>query len=834
MKSLSLYIDRWYIAAAINSDNIPHRVVLPNKEDRIWLYFYEDIYNDRVIYGKNYQRHFLDKELNYNGDIFAKIIKNGETFKRFGKDVSIKEIFKASEIFDHLRSEFSENEVVNTYISFSADVSYAAQKVFLDILDENSFSVKESVARISHLAVELSNKKGLLDDSKCILVVTACNENLRFVVYKRSEKVFIRKGNEGILKGHGTDLRGRALLEQIVWEINNSSKFLNKEEEEYEIIRLSQNLEPWLLRLDNTKQGRPVVYNEITFSRTPYNKQSATILKNVIEERTKAIVNIVVDNIVQHVINSDVITSDISHVIFVGDSFKNAMFKEALLQRYPVNSSHIINYLDKDLPEIVGIYSQIDLSQFDSLRKNIDTLSQEQLEQIRIAEKDRKAREQAEMRQKEINQANAAVKEAEKKFAAAMQDAENYEKKGDYSSMIDLLNIALQIKPEDTDAKNQLEQATRKLSEIKVKSEQYNKIIRQAQDAFKERKWQEAYSKASAALDLKPDSLEATRIKSDSERKQKLLESVKEFLLRADTFIGQKLYKEALEELKKAKYADADNSEINQRIKKIELVQKAQQEQVKNLKDSLDKLVEVGNYEEAIKICSELMDKDSENNREWRERIITLRDLQNKQKVQTELFDNLQKRIHDADFNDNWSTLLQLCPEALTIKKDSYIERIYNKAKVKYEVEQKEENYQSLVHKITSLIVEKNFEEATSLTKQLQSDFPEHKDKAKSLFRRIFEAEEPDSEKMLDDAIDENKHIPVVGFKQNPKTKTDKVKNKDFFEEDFVVPEKAEKPKRTTSHNPTKKPQTDTSFFDSFSQQQSTKKKKITNDDFNF
>ena len=161
MKTLSLYIDRWYIAAAVCYDNIPRRIDLPNREDRIW------------------QKHDLDKELHYYGDIFSKVVKEDETFKRFGKDVSLKEIFKASDILEHLTRDFNENEKIDTYISFSVDVSYAAQKVFLDILEENNFVIKESVARISHLAVELSNKKGLLNNSNCILVITACNENLR-------------------------------------------------------------------------------------------------------------------------------------------------------------------------------------------------------------------------------------------------------------------------------------------------------------------------------------------------------------------------------------------------------------------------------------------------------------------------------------------------------------------------------------------------------------------------------------------------------------------------------------------------------------------------------
>ena len=43
-------------------------------------------------------------------------------------------------------------------------------------------------------------------------------------------------------------------------------------------------------------------------------------------------------------------------------------------------------------------------------------------------------------------------------------------KNGDYSSMIDLLNIALTLKPDDKEVKKMLDEANRKLSEIKVKN----------------------------------------------------------------------------------------------------------------------------------------------------------------------------------------------------------------------------------------------------------------------------------------------------------------------------------------------------------------------------
>lgn len=749
MKTLSLYIDRWYIAAAVCYDNIPRRIDLPNREDRIWLYFYEDINNDRVIYGKSYQKHYLDKELHYYGDIFSKVVKEDETFKRFGKDVSLKEIFKASDILEHLTRDFNENEKIDTYISFSVDVSYAAQKVFLDILEENNFVIKESVARISHLAVELSNKKGLLNDSNCILVITACNENLRYVVYKQSNNVFVRQGNEGLLRGYGTDLRGRALLEQIVWQINNSTKFLRKEEEEEEINRLNQNLERWLLQLDNTKFGRPVIYNDITFSRAPHNKQNATILKNVIEERTKTIVNDVVDNIVQYVKELDIVFSDISHIIFIGDSFKNSMFKEELLQRYPVTPNNIVAFGNKDIPEIVGIYSQMDLSQFDSLRKNIENLSY-----VKIAEEDRKAREAALKKQEEIDLANAAMREDERKFNAAIVDAESYEKKGDYSSMIDLLNIALTLKPDDKEVKKMLDEANRKLSEIKVKNEQYNKTIRMAQDALNSQRWQDAYSKSEAALELRPDSSEAKRILTESQRKIKLTESLKEFLLRADTFIGQKLYKEALEELNKAKHADSNNKEIEERISKIQNIQKKHKEELGLLEQELTKAEKEDNFDIAIEICNKLIDKDIQNPRKWNEHIVYLKERRNKYLKDIELFESLKIKINEASFNEHWEELIELCNKSLSIKSDDSIKRYLEKAQDKFKLIQDQKNFESLVSNVKTFIADRQWPEAKEIIKVLHEKYPDRSDIIRNLRKQIFDAEEA-----WEDKLSGKKHI---------------------------------------------------------------------------
>ena len=76
MKSLALYIDKWYIVGAVNIDGTNRLVNLPNRENRIWLYFYEDVVNDEISYGKGFQSKYRNNEPHYYGDVFSLITKS--------------------------------------------------------------------------------------------------------------------------------------------------------------------------------------------------------------------------------------------------------------------------------------------------------------------------------------------------------------------------------------------------------------------------------------------------------------------------------------------------------------------------------------------------------------------------------------------------------------------------------------------------------------------------------------------------------------------------------------------------------------------------------------
>ena len=188
MKALSLYVDKWFITVAVNIDGNVLPLSLPNGEDRIWLFFHEDTANNRVVYGKTNESHYRDKELHYFGDIFTLIESGDNHFTRYdNRPEEMKEIFKVSNIFSHLHQAIKEDNDVNTYISFSADISDVARYKFIEELKESNFNVIESVARISHLALEESKKRGVFVQNGYYLVLVATNDNLHYYIYENKE-----------------------------------------------------------------------------------------------------------------------------------------------------------------------------------------------------------------------------------------------------------------------------------------------------------------------------------------------------------------------------------------------------------------------------------------------------------------------------------------------------------------------------------------------------------------------------------------------------------------------------------------------------------------------
>ena len=345
MKALSLYVDKWFITVAVNLDGNVIPLALPNGEDRIWLFFHEDTTNNRIVYGKTYENNYRDKEPHYFGDIFP-LIESGENhFTRYdNRPEEMREIFKVANIFSHLHDAIQDDGEVDTYISFSTDISDIARLKFLQELKEAKFNVIESVARISHLGLEESKKRGIFTTPGTYLALVATNDNLHFSLYKLTENLFVRVSEE-TLSGFGLDVRKRALIESIVENINRTTRFLSTPDEfAKEYKRQERFADEWLRLIANRKFGLPVTLPDITFAVAPNNPYSVTIKPIDLDQRTVGLVDDIVRKIADFVRSNNIQPHEIAGITFIGNTFTNTKFTDAINSRFIVDENKLVKY----------------------------------------------------------------------------------------------------------------------------------------------------------------------------------------------------------------------------------------------------------------------------------------------------------------------------------------------------------------------------------------------------------------------------------------------------------------------------------------------------------
>lgn len=699
MKTLTLYIDKWYIIGAVCADGVPHPISLPNGEDRIWLYFYEDIVNNRILYGRDNMSHYRNKENHYYGDVFSIIMDSRNSFLRYGHEETITDIFSASHILDDLANPFESGKDIPTYVAFSSDISAYARQIFLNILKEKGFLVdtKQSVARIDHLAMEFAYRKGECDEEGKYLVLNSCNENLHYSLYQFSGDYFVRLAEEK-LDGMGVDLRGRALVETVVEDVNRRLHFLqDKSEKESECLRMTQLfLDKWLVKMANAKPLIPIPFTDVWFAVAPYNKTSVSVKVRDIDERTKLIVSEIVREVTSFVKRNETVLEEIKGVLFLGNSFSNNQFEKAVLSEICLTKSDVVRFREHELPNLVGVYSVIDCAQFTTASETFvqdAKLEQKRKQNAILDEENRKA---ADAKKAEEDAERNKVQEAERGYKDAMGHVSNYERKEDYAQMLEWCDIALTKKPGDNDAQKKKEEAQRLLSEQKVKSDQYNEIIKRAKASWKEGRLQDALSQSEMALNFKPDSKEAQRIHDEASQAIERNQKVKDYLTRADLFMAQKLYTEAAAELEKARFLDEGNEEIVEREKKITEEQDAVNRRIEQLKGNLNSLLTDCKFDEALKVCNELIEVDIANSRFWSTQIADINAKKERALEEERQWEKIKHDINSAQWNENYTKMIELCNKAITIRpNDNEIKELLENAERKV----KEQRIESLLAK---------------------------------------------------------------------------------------------------------------------------------------
>ena len=809
MKALTLYIDKWYIIGAVCTDGVPRLITPTNHEDRFWLYFYEDTYNNSIVYGKDNQSHYRNGEAHYIGDVFNLITDPDRRFSRYnGKGEEMKTIFQASGIFDLLRSAVDTDGEIETYISFSPDIPGPSRLVFFEELKSNSFNVIGSQARIGFLALEHNRRHDSLLEEGYYLVLNACNENLHYILYKRENNKY-KMFSENVLVGMGMDLRGRALVESIVDSINNRTHFLaTKEEVEKEYLRMEQFVPQWFVKIANAKPFIPITI--------PVNN----IIKVVADfTRTAGVRN-----------------DEIKGLVFIGNTFTNSQFERAIREKFYVSEENVIRHKESDLPNIVGVYPLLkDLHESDwqkTAEKDLGEIQKRAAfdKEKEILENLIKTRSWDEARTHLDKMSNfyldysselsgyktiidrGIVEDGNKSarlYDEAMQNVYSFEKSQDYAQMRDWADIALKHRPGDKEALQKKAEAERLLSDQKVREEQYRTIISRAQTSLREGRWQDAISQSEAALNLRPSSVEAKRIYNEAKKHIEAAKEIDKFINRADVFFAQKLYDEALRELAKVQSLDSDNAEAAQRIKEIEDIRKEHTLKLASLVKRYEEAKSIRNYDKAIEICEQLTEIDTINQRKWSAETEKLKADRDKALETQKRFEDLKNKAMGAYFNEDWKSVIHYASEAIAIQPNEDLSKIIERAKQKISIQEKDIEYQREINRVNALLSTGDVDEANIILNRLQKEYPEHIKEIKELRKRAFAWGNPTPSKK------ENPQRPPIGFTAPP-TNTEPKDAGSFFEDD--TPQKkpnvpASKPK---PNQPKEKPpkKTGIDFFD--------------------
>lgn len=827
MKSLSLYVDKWFITVAINFDGNVIPLSLPNGEDRIWLYFHEDIANSRIEYGKAFENNYRDRLPHYFGDIFNLIEEGDHHFTRYERRrEEMRDIFKVAGIFNHLHQAVGEEQAVDTYISFSSDIPDVARLRFIEELEESKFKVIESVARISHLALEECKKRNVFTILGTYLVLVATNNNFHYALYENKGNIFLRK-NEGTLIGLGLDVRRRALVETIVENINKNTKLLKTREDfDMECVRQDRFATAWLEKIAKSKPYMPVAFDGITFAVAPNNPAIVQVFPNSLDNRTTGIVEEMVRKIADFVKENQLQPHEIEGIVFVGNTFTNQTFARAINNRFIFDDDKIVIYREEELPKVVSVYSQIDCSQFKGATAEFinDAKTQEILNKQAKEEEEKKQKAEANARRQQ--ELIDSQKKAEREYNNAVENIERHESEHNYEEMLEWAEIALKIRPEDDFAKEKGALARQLLAEQKAANKQFNIVLQRAKTAFSDERWSDAISQCEMALELRPDSEEASRLKGEARRRMEVKEKVQQLLNKADVFFAQKLYSEALREASKILSLDPSNREAKEIERKVSEVNSRHQESIDNLVEKLNKAEQENDFASAINICESLIEEDSANIRKWtskKERLISkCREIEdNKRKL-----DDLKKDIHKAHFDEDWVRLKLLCENYLNVQTDKEISQFLSKAKKRLEETRVREAKEKALATINQLILDRRMNEAEQELNRFAQNYPSEQSVVKDLRKKIFSFGEASAPVAED--LPKRKPIGFNSPKPEPQEKED-----DFFgtSSNPKRARQAQQPKREKSMTPKK---TDDFFDGTTNQIVDITTKRITNEDFNF
>lgn len=610
---LTLYVDKWYIVGAINTGNTFISVCNQGSDDRFWLYFHNDISNNRIDFGRRFQKNYLHQNPDYYGDVFSKIIDSEQNISCYNGNQPFKEIFRLSGLF-HLLKKNIENIRLTArlpvYLSFGTDINAYGKELFKGELKNNlDIDLKAYASSLELLALNYlkgTRSDGFFRENEYTLVLNATNENLHIGLYLKDESGF-RLENNRMLKGYGIDFRKQTISMLAVRTLNNLTHFLtDKNEEQEEIQRISDDYaDGWLNQLEESRSG--VILVSMAFSMAPYNKHNIYLKKDIIDEGTRSIIYEIVSDIKRFFDESTIGYNRPDKVVFFGDIFDNTQFREAFKNWLILQpDDNLLQFWVRDIPRLVSGYQYLNPDKKEADEYQMFQELPQELKDAMLLNTD----------------TNTEKVEKDRLYNEAMKEAEQYEIGKNYPAMCTALNKALENKPGDQLALEKLERAKRlqiELNNIKDNQNnniiQYNNRIKTANNLFNNQDWEKAKIQYKLAIEIdSTQNYPKRQIKIIDEK----LETQKQINLLISIarmqFYDNKAYGKAIEKLKEAQILDPDNTTVNSLLKQVQTIQI----QAVNTKiRALDQAEGAGDYITAINICLQLKQLDAEHSDRW-------------------------------------------------------------------------------------------------------------------------------------------------------------------------------------------------------------------------
>lgn len=239
--------------------------------------------------------------------------------------------------------------------------------------------------------------------------------------------------HEDCLEGSGINLTGRTFLEHVLKETNKRQLIIKERDRKDEYLHLESYVEEWLFEPQAIQPGPPITFTNIRLFKISDNPCNVIPLRQYIKERSKAIIEDIIQETTGSVSRLDISQGDLKGVLSLGNTFENSQFEQVLFKRCTSFPEASIHYTDGDLYTIVGVYSQMNCSRLSEATRSSLAQNKDELKRQQLAKEEGQHEREAEQGRTEQAEAEREAFETERNYNGTMSNIVGYKKQGEYA-----------------------------------------------------------------------------------------------------------------------------------------------------------------------------------------------------------------------------------------------------------------------------------------------------------------------------------------------------------------------------------------------------------------